>query len=283
MIYKQNYPVTIHGTKPGPTSVITAGIHGNEHAGIVALEKMLAQGITIEAGTVIIELGHLEAIEANTRGDKPNNLNRLFRPEGELSDDEKRGTAFPRSRYLMKLFGDADALLDIHTSRNENCPRFIICEKNSLETAENLPFEMVLTGINAFEKGATDGYMDSLGKIALCIECGQHDDPKAVDLAILAIEQFLVAMNHKEGHVSVLHQKRLEIFYLYTSKTDKFVFYGTFREFEPVTKDQLIGHDGDEAVTAPEDGFIVFPVVRNAVDEECFLLAKEVKEKSEDE
>ena len=55
------FPFIIEGSNPGPTSVILAGIHGNEPCGIIAFERILPS-LKINSGKVIFEIGNPLAI-----------------------------------------------------------------------------------------------------------------------------------------------------------------------------------------------------------------------------
>ena len=39
---------------PGPTALVQAGIHGNEIAGVHALEEMLEEGLSLKRGKLIV-------------------------------------------------------------------------------------------------------------------------------------------------------------------------------------------------------------------------------------
>ena len=54
------------GALPGKTSVIIAGIHGNEMCGIKAFEKILPS-LSIDCGKVIFLIGNPVALSENKR------------------------------------------------------------------------------------------------------------------------------------------------------------------------------------------------------------------------
>ncbi len=56
----------IKGKIDGPTSIILAGVHGNEVCGVEALEEILPN-LEIEKGTVLFGYGNPRAIELSQR------------------------------------------------------------------------------------------------------------------------------------------------------------------------------------------------------------------------
>ena len=72
-----------HGTKSSPTVVIIAGIHGNERAGVIATDKVLAKikadNIAFE-GNLYFILGNINALNKGVRFEKVD-LNRIWRKD----------------------------------------------------------------------------------------------------------------------------------------------------------------------------------------------------------
>lgn len=267
------YPILIEGSNPGPTSVILAGVHGNEPAGIRAFENIIPH-LEIDAGKIIFDIGNPEAVKLGVRY-KDINLNRMLLPAECFSPKQRETIEYQRSRDLINLLEKADALLDLHTSRNEKSQVFAICEENSLKIAAQLPVRLVCTGFDEFEPGATDGFMKD--KIGVCVECGQHSDPKAETLAYQAIHAFLVAMGHfKDGDVYAYKQKIVRVFHLHRNESS-FVRSRHFADFEPLKAGTIIGLDGQNEVRNDDDCLILFALDAVEFGRECFLLAKDRK------
>ncbi len=268
----EKYPIIKTGKNPGKTSVILAGIHGNEPCGIVAFESIL-DGLNIENGTVIFQIGNPKAVEKNVRF-VDMNLNRAFKNIDELTENELKTYEYGVSVELKSLLDKSDALLDIHSSRNIDSKQFVITEPKNNFISEQLPFDLVVSGFDEFEPGGTDSYMNLNNKIGICVECGQHDDPTAVDKAIESISSFLVAMGHTTGNNNKVKQEKISINFLYKNTNSKFTLSKVFKDFENISKDTIIGMDGDTVVTAPYDSKILFAHnIEGSVGQECFLLA----------
>ncbi len=267
------FPKIIKGSHPGKTTVILASVHGNEPCGRNAFEALLGD-LVIENGTVIFEIGNPRAVEQNTRFAEIN-LNRMFRSDNTISEQEKNTYEYQRAQELKKLFDGADALLDIHSSFNKKSKRFIICEPNGFAIASQLPFDLRCTGFDEYEPGGTDGYMNSHNKIGICVECGQHEDPLAIEVAEDTIKSFLIAMGHTSGNTSIQNQKTITIFDLYKNKSNMFRLTREFEDFENLPAGTSIGFDGELEIKTPSECSILF--AHNIVDkigQECFLLAK---------
>ncbi|MBI4086990.1 succinylglutamate desuccinylase/aspartoacylase family protein [Candidatus Kaiserbacteria bacterium] len=262
--------IEFRGKEPGPTSVILGGVHGNETCGVEAIRNILPN-LAIEKGRVFIGYGNPRAIAANQRFTEAN-LNRMFKPDDQLSQREKESYEYGRAQFLKTYLNQADALLDIHASRVQHSRRFVICEDNGLPTAKYLPADLVVSGLDAVQPGGTDYYMNSIGKIGVCIECGYLGDPESTDMAVKSIFSFLATRGHVTRETSSREQSRLQVFYMYVTKSSSFSLAKPFEDFETLREGQLIGQDGIEEIHAPRDCVILFSGNRQKAGDEAFLL-----------
>ncbi len=262
----------IIGKKEGSISVIFAGIHGNEKCGVKALEKILPN-LKIEQGQVLFGYGNPSAIEANKRFIGAD-LNRMFKSNDLLSRDEIKSYEYQRAQFLKSYLNQADALLDIHASFTPNSNPFVICEANAKGIIEYLPIDLIVSGFDEVEPGGTDYYMNSIGKIGICVECGYLDNPKSIETAEKSIFSFLKARGHILNDLAPKKQSYVRIYDLYLTKTDSFTLAKTFHDFEKVRKNQVIGKDGGKKVIAEKNGVILFTRNREQVGEEAFLFGE---------
>jgi len=261
------------GKENGSTSIILAGVHGNEKCGIGAFERILP-GLKIQKGTVFFCYGNPRAIEKNIRFYE-SNLNRLFREDNLLSENERRSYEYGRAQFLKKYLDQSDALLDVHASSNPHSKQFVICEKNASETVKYLPFDLVVNGFDDIEPGGTDYYMNRIGKIGICIECGNKEKPESIKKAIDSILDFLSARGHITNKLLKPNkQDCVQIYYLYITKTDNFNLNRKFSDFEEIKKNEIIGIDGKEKITTKKDSVILFAHDRKQIGEEAFLLGE---------
>lgn len=272
--HSMKWLTAIEGKRPGKTVAIMAGVHGNEKCGIIAFEKILPN-LHVENGLVYFILGNLEAIVKCVR-QIDTNLNRMFRPADLLSAKEQESYERKRALEIMPFLDESEALLDIHSSGSVMSTPFIICEPPSFSISDIMDFPIVSYGWDALEPGTTDYYMNRMEKIALCVECGYHEDPSSVDRAIQAIFDFLRATGNLRHQNYDKRNKRtreiIKVEYVYKTKID-FEPVKSFADFEFLESGEKIGRDGSEVVVAPYDGMIIFCRNRKGVGEEAFLFA----------
>jgi len=123
----------------------------------------------------------------------------------------------------------------------------------------------------------TTEYMRSQGGYAITLECGQHSDPAAPEVAYRAIHNTL-------AHLRLVDEpdpapcRDLELLRL-DQVVDRFhvedSFVRPWASFDPVTAGQQVArrHDGTP-VLAVSDGYIVFPNTQSTPGNEWFYLAQ---------
>ena len=265
--------IELKGKKVGPMSIILVGIHGNEKCGVEALEKILPT-LKIENGTVFFAYGNPEAIKKNVRFTEAN-LNRMFKPEELMSEQEKNSYEYSRSRFLLAYLKKSDYLLDIHASTSIDSRRFVICEENANLITSVLPVDLIVSGFDKVEPGGTDYYMNKIGKIGICIECGYLGDPKSTETAEESISSFLMATGNIKGDISEKYtQTRIKMTGIYYTHTNNFRLAKEFKDFEELKQGQLIGYDDDEEIIANSDSIILFAQNTKTKGDEAFLIGE---------
>lgn len=262
----------LKGMAPGPVSMIVVGVHGNERCGLEALDELLPT-LAIEKGTVFIGYGNPRAIEQNVRFTEVN-LNRMFKPDTLLTDAEKDSYEYKRAQFLKKYFDQSEVLLDVHASFTPESRVFVIAEPHANEVVRYLPVPLVVHGFDAVEPGGTDYYMNTTGKIGICIECGYLGDLRSTAIAKESIVSFLVARGHMSGEAIRQEQSYLHMYELYVTKTNDFKLAKQFADFEALSKGTVIGTDGEEEIRAEKDSIVLFARNRNKRGEEAFLLGE---------
>ncbi len=127
----------------------------------------------------------------------------------------------------------------------------------------------------------TTEYMRSRGGYGVTLECGQHDDPQAIGVARHAILQTLALLDLCALPLQPAQTGR-EILRL-VDVTDREHaddrFSREWRSFDAVKTGDVIGvRHGGQAVTAPSDGFVVFPNPRAEIGQEWFYFAQRRQE-----
>lgn len=261
--------IRLTSKNPGPTVLILGGVHGNEGCGVKAIEEIKTW--KIQKGTVMLEIGNPEAVKRNVRYTEEN-LNRMFLPEDMMTEETKQSYEYTRAQYLKTLMSQADILIDIHASNTPESIPFVIAEESAKSIISQLPVLISCSGFDTFQPGGTDYYMNSLGKIGICIECGYTKDDRSTETAINSVKALLVAQGMIPGNINRSPQKQLRVFQQYYTCTDSFILTKNCEDFEFFPVDTLIGYDGETAVYASQDSYILFARNRKKAGEEAFLL-----------
>jgi predicted deacylase len=303
------------GLRPGPRLIVLAAVHGNEVCGMHAIERVardLTEGaLRIERGTLTMvpvtnPLAHALGQRAGER-----NLNRNLRPAAAPQDFEDR-----IANVLCPLLDAHDALLDLHSFLSPGQPFALVGPRDNdgalepfARSAEESalaahvgPTRIVEGWLDAYERGVrrrrqrpgsaerqhllnndpnygvgTTEYMRSRGGYAVTVECGQHDDPAAPQVAHRAIMQALALLRLAPVELEP-PAPRHEVIRL-VDVTDRLhpddSFVRTWSSFDPVRAGETIGrrHDGT-LVAAPADGRIVFPNAKAEAGQEWFYFAQ---------
>ena len=193
------------GPAPGEQVLVQALTHGNEICGAIALVWLLEK---IERGQWAPARGTLTLsfanVEAYARFDPANpypsrcvdeDLNRVW-DDAALSSG-RDSVELRRARQLVPFVDAATLLLDIH-SMSEPCRPLMVCgtsDKNAdFARALGMPADLLIdtghpAGLRMVERG---GFGDPASpKKALLIECGQHWEAAAAEVAIDTLVRFL--------------------------------------------------------------------------------------------
>ena len=300
------------GLAPGPRLIVTGAVHGNETAGTRGIERVLAE---IERGEIEIVRGVVTFVpvcnplayaKGQRMGDR--NLNRRLQPTATPQDNEDR-----IANVLCPLLTAHEVLLDLHSFRSPGRPfvmrgpadnrgdlePFAHAEAEARLAAHAGPSRVVDGWMDAYAAGVarrrargltpgavaedpsygvgTTEYLRSQGGYGITLECGQHDDPAAPDVAHRAIRQTLALLAIAELPLAPPAQP-FECLCLAEvvdrhAEADRFVKAWT--SFDPLAEGELIAlrADGSE-VRAPRAGYIVFPDHGALPGHEWFYLAQ---------
>jgi len=190
---------------PGPRVLVQALTHGNEICGAIALNWLLLQ---ISRGEFKPLCGHLTLAFANLEAFARFNPADPY-PSRMVDEDYNRVWAdatldgpgnsveLRRARLLRPFVDEADFLLDIH-SMSDPCRPLMVCgkiEKNAaFARALGQPADLLIdtghpAGLRMIDRG---GFGDPASpKKALLVECGQHWEAGAEQVAIDTLARFL--------------------------------------------------------------------------------------------
>lgn len=297
------------GSERGPLLICTGGIHGNESAGIRALELMLkmleVEPITNDAftykGRMLALKGNLQALDANTRFIQ-RDLNRSWKKENvdrimQTNPVMLRAEDLEMYHIIRIIYREIETyqpseliFLDLHTT-TANGGIFTIPyeDKISISTAKDL-FAPVVLGLLKGIEGTMMHYWNQsqfpdINTTSLCFESGQHKDPLSVNRAIAAITNCMRAIGsvrkqdvaHRHNYLLQTYSEGLPpISHLVSKHTinpgDNFRMYPGFKNFQHVKKGEVLASDHNGDIAASIDSLVLMPHYQQQGQDGFFLI-----------
>lgn len=287
-----------YGSPPGPRLICIGGLHGNEPAGVLALQRVLA---TLHAekppfrGQIVAIAGNLQALQAGrrfidrdlNRGWSPRGIHRVEASPASSTEDEEQAALIGVLR--KELEGDRSDIrvIDLHTTSADGPPFLTLADTlRNRAFARRIGLPLVL-GIEEQIDGALLEVLTAVGPVTLGIEAGQHEDPASVDHHERAVWMALIAGGHvAEEDVPQAGTMRealreawrdlpmiFEVRYRKpVTVSDGFSMRSGYRNFQRISAGEILGHDVNGPVTAPEDGRIFLPLYQELGDDGFFVV-----------
>lgn len=279
-------PIRFDAPKKGPHLAVFGAVHGDEPCGAQAILDFVPK---IQSGALPLLAGSVTFVPvcnplAHKRGTRyvDRNLNRDLRPREKTEAYEDS-----LANILCPILESCDFLLDLH-SYNAQGPAFIWAgEESEAEkkfrralgpTIELFGWEEAYAKLAGERKevsgiGTTE-YARRFGAVANTLECGFHQDPKAVPVALQAIRGALahVGLCPREESLPATYSlerriKMTEIFF----RRDQGRFARSWAHLDSVGAGEPIAFAENGApVTASEDGFVIFPNPDCRIGDEWF-------------
>ena len=278
------------GDLPGPTIIATAGIHGNEPAGVAALIRVIEelQRLPIPfRGQIHAIAGNLKALKHNLRF-IDTDLNRMFvknRSKATAEDEEKIALE-AEIQKIMEITPGPHLYLDLHTTSAEGPPFCLLSESKNHETkTTGFPVPQIL-GLIRLIPGTLAHMMVENGVPSFVFEGGQHRVPKTLRHMIHGIWLFLaevgcirpedlvdlVERSQEIAHECVGLPRFLSVKYRHpVSDGDEFLMKPGFSNFDPVEAGQLLAWDKRGEIRAPLSGRILMPLYQGQGTDGFFL------------
>ncbi|MYM74470.1 succinylglutamate desuccinylase [Duganella sp. FT134W] len=299
------------GQFPGIRLIATAAVHGDETCGTKAILRLMQE---LDSGTFAIQRGSVTFVPvtnplAYAKGERTGerNLNRNLFPNADPQDFEDRV-----ANWLCPLLAQHDVLLDLHSFNAASEPFVMVGPRNNdgpLEPFKHEQQERALAkrlGVRRFVDGwlrtygdgvqrrmsgsnelqtvlrygmGTTEYMRSVGGYALTLECGQHNDPQAPEVAYRAILNtlaFLGMIDAPEPEpVAPEQMEALSMVAVYDKQHADDTFSRNWSSFDPVRQGEEIGRRADGTpVLAEFDGRILFPDASAEANSEWYYLTR---------
>ncbi|NML45504.1 succinylglutamate desuccinylase [Ramlibacter sp. G-1-2-2] len=274
------------GSAPGPRLLILGAVHGNETCGAVAIQRLLKE---LASGEVLIQAGQLTLVPVTNKlafdrkqraGDR--NLNRNLQPNAHPQDNEDR-----IANELCPLLEANEVLLDLHSFHSPGQPFVMVGPGNNTDPlqpfahaseeealARSLGVTRAVDGwLETYARGATrrgdrveygvgtTEYMRARGGYGVTLECGQHEDPSAPEVAYAAIRNCLAHLRMVDAPAPPAQQmETLRLVEVVDKNQPGDRFAQPWNSFDPWSAGQLVGwrQDGAE-VHSSAAGHVVFP------------------------
>ena len=285
------------GTRPGPQVLVIAGLHGNEPAGVRALERLfaaLAEHGTPLRGELVGLAGNLAAL-ARGRRFLNRDLNRSWtRRRIAAIRLRQKDREEEEQLELLELIEDAlrgresdTIILDLHTTSSDSIPFCTLGDTiRNRNFARKLEIPVVL-GIEEQIHGALLEFIGSRGPVTIGVEGGRHDDPASVDyhehvLWIALVEAGCLDPGDVPDYLSrraALTQARGDLARFFEVRSRRAIVHGDgfamrpgFENFQPVVLGQPLADDSGGEVLAPETGRIFLPLYQEQGDDGFFIV-----------
>lgn len=196
---------------PGPTAIVQAGIHGDEVAGVHALQEMLEEGLTPQIGRLlVIPVMNPPAYRANQRSAPGGlDLNRCF-PGDQGARDEHRLAA----RFMALIEAEQpDLVATLHESHKrydpevtpsfgqtlvygvDPCPPLLQAVVDHLNAHLRSDNERWATQYYPVETSSTEVIVDRVGCVGTCVETWMGFDlPRRVTMQRDVVERLLTEL-----------------------------------------------------------------------------------------
>lgn len=302
------------GEGQGPLFICLGAMHGNEPAGVKAIELVLKM-LEVEPirhpqfryrGNFVGLVGNLKAYQEGKRFiDK--DLNRSFNAEKldmlkqknaeDLKQEDKEFLGLDKTvRKLIDKYDPSEViLLDLHTTSSHG-GIFTICRDidHDIELGKAMHAPIVLGMLEGLQ-GTTLHYFvtEHLGvkTTPITFESGQHVEGLSVTRAVAGIINCMKAIgsiaadvveNHHEDILIKYSESLPKVTRLFARHAivdnDGFTMNPGYLNFQKVFQGEIVGENKNGPVTIETDGRILMPLYQKQ-GEDGFFLVKEVSEK----
>lgn len=280
----------------GPLLFVTAGIHGNEPSGIVALNEVFkilnAERPKIN-GKIVGVSGNRKALLNGVRY-IDEDLNRTWTEENIISEEidshEQKEMFeiiemlenFPEKDFTKRYF------LDCHTTSSTSEPYISVQDKNDNDAwAHKFP-TYIIRGFSDIVLGCIDHYETRIGITGFVFEGGQHDSK----ISEVNHEGMIwLALQHANGldldslktypeAAKMLEEKQknrktFEIKYRHgLEDDDEFKMEPGFSNFQSIKKGELLAYQNGKPIYSEWDDYIFMPLYQSQGNDGFFVVAE---------
>ena len=289
----------IRGPRPGPTLICVGGLHGNEAAGVLALERVLddLEGRRSKVSGELVALAGNRVALAEGRRYLIRDLNRSWTSAGIRAAQEAGPGRHPEDAEQLELLAVIDKaieeargpvfLLDLHTTSGPGKPFSTIMDSlPSRRFALGIPVPLIV-GLGEVVDGTLLGFLADRGIPGIVFEGGKHDRPDSVGASEAGIWQALASAGMidesdfpevsggrerlragTKGLPRVLKLRHRHP----VAPEDRFQMLPGLRSFQRVTEGEVLGQDRNGDVRSPEGGRLLMPLYQTQGEDGFFLI-----------
>lgn len=263
----------IHGTKQGPSILITAAMHGNEFNGTEIINRLIALNCMKQLSGTVIAVPVMNVYGLMNRSRHLHNGTELDR----CFPGSKSGTHAARMAYLFseQVFSKADVCIDLQTGflNHTNLPQIYIGAESAHEKILAEAFNAPVISEIALEKGTLRSLANEKRKPFLSYVAGEamRFDEHAIKVGvngILNVLRQLQMLPPLKKNKNDNHSKKLNSFYteknLWVRASTSGIGYTKHKLGQSVKRGETLciikdpmGATENEAVYSPEDAIIV--------------------------
>lgn len=275
------YVHTFDSGLPGPHVMINALTHGNEVCGAYAVDRLFGWDVRPARGKLTLSFANVDAF-ARFSVDRPaatrwvdEDFNRVW--SADKLDGPRDSSELARARALRPVVAGTDLLLDLH-SMHLPAPAVMIAgpHPKGRELARRLGVPGFVIRDAGHASGARmrdfEGFGDPASpKNAVLVECGQHGERSAAEIAVGTSLAFLRVAGVMDSAFFQAHpapppapQRFIQVTHAITIRTDRFAFDAPYTGMETIARaGAVIAHDGEEPIVTPyDDCVLVMPAPR---------------------
>lgn len=308
--YKNRIIGKYKGKEDGPLLVIMSAMHGNEPAGVLALEELfdmmekepLKNPDFSYKGKIIGIIGNLAAYK-NKKRYINKDLNRCWIPDhiGYIKSNPKSKLS-PEDIEIKEILDIIDHeiqrcqpqkvyFLDLHTTSSGGGIFAVTTDQEeSIHIAHDLHVPVVLGLLDGIQ-GTTLHYFNDenigLPTVAIAFEGGQHQDPISIKRCIAATINFMRTIGtvsaedveNRHDHLLLQYSADLPdvvgLKYKYHIDDNKlWRMLPGYKNFQPVQKGEVLAYYENKEITSMYDGMILMPLYQDQGEDGFFIVEK---------
>ena len=267
----------------GPTVGVIGALHGNETAGLRAIERIVAEPSPLlermRRGKLVLVHGNPRATEQKRRYSRGGaDINRLF---GYSYVDDLAPEAWTyehhRALELRPLLESLDALIDLHSASQPTVP-FAVSDRapGAIALARKTGCRVTYgwDGPGMLMEHVSIGMFVAQGKPALSVECGQHDDPDTPKQAEDVLTRFLGALGVTDHDTSAGSGTAYEMFGRVVKPTREFELTREFSSFDRLAPGDVLGAGEGVTISVDREAYLLLPTPKASRGEDIVYLAR---------